>query len=60
MFNTLLKDRVLRITRNTRIKQLRYNLVNTNFRIIRTKVYIDSGPYNGFSIDITSVNTNSG
>ena len=34
--------------------------VNTNFWIIRTKILINSGPYNGFSIDFTSLNTNSG
>ena len=33
-----------------------WNLVNTNFRII---IYGNPGPYNGFSIDSTSFNTNS-
>ena len=36
------------------------NTVNTNFRLIRTNIYRNSGPCNDFSIDITSVNTNSG
>ena len=35
------------------------NTVNTNFRLIRTNIYRNSGPYNGFSIEITSLNTNS-
>ena len=35
-------------------------LVYSGTSLMRTKIYRNSGPYNGFSIDFTSFNTNSG